>query len=97
MDTIDDVGQYHQVLEAMKTVELEQSEQDDLFKIVASVLHMGNVGFTEDEGVAQILKPASVEAVASVSSFGRSIYLNFFESFDAADHNSVLLTNIDVI
>ncbi|XP_063984112.1 unconventional myosin IC isoform X2 [Diachasmimorpha longicaudata] len=66
VDTIDDVGQYRQVLDAMKTVELEQGEQDDLFAIVASVLHMGNVGFTEEEGVAQILKPGSVEAVASL-------------------------------
>lgn len=48
-------------------MEMTQQEQDDLFAIVASVLHMGNVGFTEEDGVAQILKPASVEAVAAVS------------------------------
>lgn len=67
MDTIDDAGQYQRVIEAMKIVEMSQREQDDLFAIVASVLHLGNVGFTEEEGVAQILKPASVEAVSSVS------------------------------
>ena len=48
-------------------MEMTQQEQDDLFAIVASILHMGNVGFTEEDGVAQILKPASVEAVAAVS------------------------------
>ncbi|XP_057322308.1 unconventional myosin IC isoform X2 [Microplitis mediator] len=66
VDTIDDVAQYNRVIEAMKTVELNQQEQDDLFSIVASVLHMGNVGFTEEEGQAKILKPASVEAIASL-------------------------------
>ena len=50
----------------MKVMEISQQEQDDLFAIVASVLHMGNVGFTETEGVATILKPASVEAVSKV-------------------------------
>lgn len=54
----------------MKTMEMSQNEQDDLFAIVASVLHMGNVGFTEEDGVAQILKPASVDAVATVSTPG---------------------------
>ncbi|KAF7994644.1 hypothetical protein HCN44_004116 [Aphidius gifuensis] len=65
-DTIDDVKQYHLVLDAMKTVELKEQEQDDLFGIVASVLHMGNVGFTEEDGKAKILKPASVDAIATL-------------------------------
>ncbi|XP_017887268.1 myosin-IB [Ceratina calcarata] len=66
MDNIDDEAQYMEVVKAMKTMEMTQQEQDDLFAIVASVLHMGNVGFTEEDGVAQILKPASVEAVAAL-------------------------------
>lgn len=75
MDTIDDANQYKEVVQAMKTMEMSQKEQDDLFAIVASVLHMGNVGFTEEDGVATILKPASVDAVASV--IVSDIYLIF--------------------
>ncbi|XP_033321670.2 unconventional myosin 61F isoform X4 [Megalopta genalis] len=66
VDSIDDGSQYKEVINAMKTMEMNQQEQDDLFAIVASVLHLGNVGFTEEDGVAQILKPGSVEAVASL-------------------------------
>ncbi|XP_066591838.1 unconventional myosin IC isoform X2 [Prorops nasuta] len=66
VDTIDDVMQYKEVINAMKTMEMSQQEQDDLFAIVASVLHMGNVGFTEVEGIAKILKPASVDAVSTL-------------------------------
>ena len=55
-------------------MEISQQEQDDLFAIVASVLHLGNVGFTETEGVATILKPASVEAVSKVF----KIFVNIF-------------------
>lgn len=66
MDTIDDANQYQEVIRAMKTMEMSQQERDDLFAIVASVLHMGNVGFTEEDGVATILKPASVDAIAKV-------------------------------
>ncbi|KAK0178646.1 hypothetical protein PV327_007520 [Microctonus hyperodae] len=66
LDTIDDVAQYKRVVDAMNAVELTQHEQENLFAIVASILHMGNVGFTENEGEAQILKPESVKAVASL-------------------------------
>jgi len=75
VDTIDDVNQYKEVIRAMKTMEMSQTEQDDLFAIVASVLHMGNVGFTEEDGVATILKPASVDAIATV--IISEIYFNF--------------------
>lgn len=69
MDTIDDANQYRKVVQAMKTMKMSQQEQNDLFVIVASVLHMGNVGFSEEDGVATILKPASVDAIATVITF----------------------------
>lgn len=73
-NTIDDANQYKEVIKAMKTMEMSQQEQNDLFAIVASVLHMGNVGFTEEDGVATILKPASVDAIATVTIF-KMVYL----------------------
>lgn len=51
---------------AMSIIELSDREQKEIFEIVASILHMGNIGFTENEGVAQILKPESVSAVTKV-------------------------------
>ncbi|KAG7188163.1 hypothetical protein KM043_013381 [Ampulex compressa] len=64
VETIDDASQYKEVRRAMKTMEMTEQEQNDLFSIVASVLHMGNIGLTEEEGVATILKPASIEAIS---------------------------------
>ncbi|XP_012269556.2 unconventional myosin IC [Athalia rosae] len=66
VNSIDDTEQYNEMIQAMKTIELTQDEQDSIFQIVASVLHMGNVGFTETEGVAVILKPAAVDAIANL-------------------------------
>lgn len=53
----------------MTVIEFSAEEQEDIFKIVASVLHMGNVGFTEVEGIAKVLKPESVEYISKVSIF----------------------------
>jgi myosin-1 len=63
---IDDHQQFQQVRKAMTVIELTEQEQNDIFAIVASVLHMGNVGFTEEDGKAQILKPECVEAISKV-------------------------------
>jgi myosin-1 len=66
VNTIDDRQQFQQVRKAMEVIELTEQEQEDIFAIVASVLHMGNVGFTEEEGKALVLKPECVEAVSKV-------------------------------
>lgn len=51
----------------MSVIEFTEKEQEEIFNIVACVLHMGNVGFTEQDGVAKILKPESVEAICKVN------------------------------
>jgi myosin heavy subunit len=67
VSTIDDSQQFQQVTKAMTVIELTEQEQKDIFAIVASVLHMGNVGFTEEEGKAKVLKPECVEAISKVT------------------------------
>lgn len=41
--------------------------QKNLFNIVASVLNLGNTGFSEVEGMAKIIKSEGVEATSKVS------------------------------
>lgn len=67
MSTINDSQQFQQVRKAMTVIELTDQEQDDIFAIVASVLHMGNVGFTEEDSKAKVLKPECVEAISKVT------------------------------
>lgn len=50
----------------MSVMEISEVEQREILNIVASVLHMGNVGFTEEEGKATILKPKSVAAISKL-------------------------------
>jgi myosin-1 len=66
VSTINDSQQFQQVRKAMTVIELTDQEQDDIFAIVASVLHMGNVGFTEEDGKAKVLKPECVEAISKL-------------------------------
>ncbi|CAD7080323.1 unnamed protein product [Hermetia illucens] len=63
---INDSDNFRTVKRAMSIIELSDREQKEIFEIVASILHMGNIGFTENEGVAQILKPESVSAVTKL-------------------------------
>ncbi|XP_037294440.1 unconventional myosin IC isoform X2 [Manduca sexta] len=51
-----DVEQFRIVQEAMKVIEIGASEQREIFEIIASVLHLGNVKFVQnDKGYAEIL------------------------------------------
>lgn len=51
-----DAEQFRTVQEAMKVIEIGQSEQTEIFEIVASILHLGNAKFiSNDKGNAEIL------------------------------------------
>ncbi|CAG4982812.1 unnamed protein product [Colias eurytheme] len=53
---LNDAEQFRAVLEAMKVIEISAEEQKEIFEIVASVLHLGNVKFVQNEkGYAEIL------------------------------------------
>ncbi|XP_055706186.1 unconventional myosin IC isoform X1 [Phlebotomus papatasi] len=66
VDRIRDGDNFHQIRRAMSVMEISEVEQREILNIVASVLHMGNVGFTEEEGKATILKPKSVAAISKL-------------------------------
>lgn len=61
-----DAKNFNIIKHAMTVIELSHEEQQEIFEIVASVLHMGNIGFTEEDGKAKILKPESVSAITKV-------------------------------
>lgn len=59
----------------MKIIEIGNDEQNEIFEIVASILHLGNVKFVQnDKGYAEILNhDANSENVAEVS---REVVIN---------------------
>lgn len=51
-----DAEQFRTVRAAMTVIEIPEQEQREIFEIVASVLHLGNVKFVQnDRGHAEIL------------------------------------------
>lgn len=51
----------------MEITEFTAEMQKDVFNIVASVLNLGNTGFSEVEGKAKIIKSEGVEAASKVN------------------------------
>lgn len=70
----DDRKAFTEVRTALKITEFSEDEQTDMFNIIASVLNLGNTGFSETEGKAHITKTEGVEAVSKV--------LNFFFKYE---------------
>ncbi|KAG0238392.1 class II myosin [Actinomortierella wolfii] len=67
VDGIDDVHDFAETLEAMRVIGLSQQEQDEIFRMLAIILWLGNVQFAEnDEGYAGITDPDVVQFVAYI-------------------------------
>ncbi|XP_015186299.1 PREDICTED: myosin-IB isoform X3 [Polistes dominula] len=66
VDTINDTNQYHEVVNALQTIEMTDEEQNCLFSIVASVLHLGNIGFTEENEIAKIVPFSPVSSICTL-------------------------------
>ncbi|EDW50033.1 unconventional myosin IC isoform X1 [Drosophila sechellia] len=52
--SINDADSFKQVQQALTVIDFSKEEQREIFGIVASILHLGNVGFTEVEGNAKV-------------------------------------------
>jgi myosin-1 len=61
---IDDSSQFSIVKNALKVFEFASNEEETILSIVASVLHMGNTGFYEENGEAVI---AQFKPISSIS------------------------------
>ncbi|XP_066139417.1 unconventional myosin IC [Euwallacea fornicatus] len=64
--TINDKADFVEVKKALTTLEFSQEEQNEMLDVVAGILHLGNVGFSEDNGRAVILKPTLIETIAKL-------------------------------
>ncbi|KAK6332768.1 class II myosin [Orbilia brochopaga] len=62
---IDDTKEFSETLEAMRVIGLTQQEQDDIFRLLAVILWLGNVQFREDDsGNAEITDPGVTDFAA---------------------------------
>lgn len=49
VDGIDDIADFKETVQAMKVIGLSQGEQDQIFRMLAAILWLGNVTFHEDD------------------------------------------------
>jgi myosin-1 len=55
-----------EVLEAMLVMGISTREQSEIMAIAASVLHLGNIGITEEEGLAVLTNTTHAKTAAMV-------------------------------
>ncbi|KKA30463.1 hypothetical protein TD95_000660, partial [Thielaviopsis punctulata] len=65
VDGIDDLAEFQDTLNAMKIIGLTQPEQDQIFRMLAAILWIGNIQFREDDsGWAEVVDQSVVDFVA---------------------------------
>ncbi|KDO32175.1 hypothetical protein SPRG_19487 [Saprolegnia parasitica CBS 223.65] len=66
-DGVDDSDQYAKTRHAMTAIGMDASEQQDVFQLIAAVLHLGNVTFARKDGEASALhRDADVAAATAL-------------------------------
>ncbi|XP_064540131.1 unconventional myosin IC isoform X1 [Drosophila montana] len=83
VSSINDADNFKQVQQALSVIDFSAEEQREIFAIVASILHLGNIGFNEVEGNAQV---NSRDLVVTVS---RLLGVNASELGAALTHRTI--------
>ena len=47
VEDVNDAKEFGDVLNAMKVINISESNQEQIFKILAGILHLGNINFAE--------------------------------------------------
>ena len=62
---IDDLADFEDVMKAMDTIRVAEDDRDNIFRVLATILWLGNVSFVEDDqGNAAIRDPGNTQYVA---------------------------------
>lgn len=80
-DGIDDMEDFASTIQAMNTIGLSQQEIDDIFKILAAILWLGNVQFVENN-----------EGNAAIADDNVPTYVAYLMDVDGSSVNKVYLT-----
>lgn len=74
--------QYDELVNAMDLVGFTDEEEDNLFSIIAAILHMGNVTFEMDDDEASFVEdengPVKMAAVSSLFIWYQNLQIFFF-------------------
>lgn len=63
----EDSDKYKETLQALQVLEFDLEEKMNILKIIASILHLGNVQIYENDHVCKIENIGTVQLVADVS------------------------------
>ncbi|KAL1585810.1 Myosin-1 [Cladosporium halotolerans] len=62
---IDDIADFRDTINAMKVIGMSQGEQDEIFRMLAAILWIGNISYREnDEGNAEVADQSVIDFVA---------------------------------
>ncbi|ORX61173.1 hypothetical protein BCR36DRAFT_439738 [Piromyces finnis] len=60
-DGIDDTKEYAEMKKSLTICGVSEEDQNSLFQIVAGILHLGNIDFTEENNEAVVIDPRTLE------------------------------------
>lgn len=97
VDGINDAKDFGETISAMKVMGFSDSEQQEIWNIVAAILHLGNINFSESGNYAQVMDTGALEWPAyllgiDASQLESKLTSRLFESKWGAKDDSINVT-----
>lgn len=66
VDTINDRGNFREVIASLNTLQFSKDEQDTLWRVIAAILHLGNLEFETDDEKLKVKNGKVAEIAADL-------------------------------
>ncbi|ANB14006.1 myosin 5 [Sugiyamaella lignohabitans] len=102
VDSIDDVKDFQETINAMKVIGLTQDEQDSVFRLLAAILWIGNIDFIENDEGSQIRDSSVPNFVAylldvDAASIEKALTIRIVETSRGGRRGSVYESPLNVV
>lgn len=90
VDTINDRGDFREVTSSLSTLQFSKEEQETLWRVVAAILHLGNLEFETDDEKLKLKNPKLAETAASLLQVPRDELVNALCERVIAAHGDIM-------
>lgn len=74
VDTINDRANFREVVSSLNTLQFTKEEQETLWRVIAAILHLGNLEFETDEEKLRLKNGKVAECAADLLQVSNKIY-----------------------
>lgn len=90
VDTVNDRSDFREMISSLNTLQFSKDEQDTLWRVVAAILHLGNLEFETDDEKLKLKNPKLADTAANLLQVPRDELVNALCERVIAAHGDIM-------